>query len=350
MNDGVVKFRAMIVGERPEYGNKVAKALTDAPNVECTVFQNEDAFECLELIQHRRVDVVYIGPGLKNADFDDFYRWVKGVNLDENMAIVCHLPCSSAMSFNEISVILGSEVNDVMVGHLDDAEIVARITHALSKKRLEIGLLSQVEMLKVETATDDLTGLSNMKGFRQGYRSLFQKCIDKEVRGVAVYMLDLDHFKSVNDTYNHLVGSHTIKEIGGILGGLPSRSPYDVKARYGGDEFVLAIGVDSEEEAAKFSEMIVERIRKTTVFYDEYSLNVTASVGVCYCSNNFVGNEAELLKGADLMLYKSKESGRNQYHLLNATDPKVLVDAENDRRGKQIAGESESKLNDLTAA
>jgi diguanylate cyclase (GGDEF)-like protein len=345
-------INAVIVGKDSNCSERVAKILSDTKDLEFRVFQSSDAIESLKYIESNSPDLVYVGPGIENADMSDFYRWYRGIGNGENAALVCHLPLDSSdlsQAYDELDIIIGSDVGDVLVGEISDKEMYTRIKYALEKKKKHLSLVEEKNSLEIESVTDDLTGLRNMKGFRSDFRLLSNSLKTGSIGGVATFMMDLDHFKSVNDNYNHLVGSHIIKEVGKVIESLPTSGGLEVKARYGGDEFVIAIECSDVDEARKYGEILVERIRISTFFYEEHTLTVTASVGICFADSTFNGSEGDLLKGADLMLYESKEGGRNQASTLNISEISVLTKLEKERADRLLSGsETAEKIKALS--
>ena len=159
--------------------------------------------------------------------------------------------------------------------------------------------------------TDDLTGLPNMRSFNQRFMTAIRRCRDGKI-GLAVVMLDLDHFKSVNDTSNHLVGSYVLATAGKLMRNSGILAEVDVVARYGGDEFVMYIPTKDPHAAIKKAEAIRKVIEATTFSHDGVSIQLTSSIGVSWTAPGFDGRAEDLVKAADLMLYRSKEGGRNR--------------------------------------
>ena len=126
-------------------------------------------------------------------------------------------------------------------------------------------------------------------------------------------MMDLDFFKDVNDTNNHLVGSAVLKKVGYIINeGLRET---DVAARFGGDEFVICLPRTDLEMAGIVAERLRSGIEATTFSYKEHNVKVTASFGVnsMKCSSN--GSVEMVTERADHLLYKAKDAGRNRVFL-----------------------------------
>jgi diguanylate cyclase (GGDEF)-like protein len=190
-------------------------------------------------------------------------------------------------------------------------ELIARVFAVLRLKTMTDELRSANHRLQMLSLTDDLTGLANMRNFHQRFNGMLESCRDG-VFGLAVIMLDLDHFKSVNDTANHLVGSHVIREVGRLLNRREIVGREDVAARYGGDEFVIARAVSSRQEAEEVAEIIRKSVEATLFTKDGVEIRITSSIGVAIVEPGFLGKGEYLIKAADLMLYKSKELGRNR--------------------------------------
>ena len=156
---------------------------------------------------------------------------------------------------------------------------------------------------------DDLTGLFNM-------RCLYDK-LDHELERVhryggslSVSMMDLDHFKNVNDSNDHLFGSYVLAQVGKIL--CENMRKIDFAARYGGDEFLIVIAETDLMGSLAFAERIRSVIETTTFKNDEYSINLTSSLGLAVTSKGQKSIDARaLVKCADKALYQAKDSGRN---------------------------------------
>jgi diguanylate cyclase (GGDEF)-like protein len=128
---------------------------------------------------------------------------------------------------------------------------------------------------------------------------------------VAVLMLDLDHFKLVNDTRGHLVGDDVLKETADIRRGAVRSA--DFVARYGGEEFVIVLPETSLDGAVTFAERLRERI-SSTIFQGGIGVTLTLSVsiGVSLFPGPRITSVDDLLAAADTALYRAKEDGRNR--------------------------------------
>jgi diguanylate cyclase (GGDEF)-like protein len=178
------------------------------------------------------------------------------------------------------------------------------------------GISDRLQMMSYVThlATHDhLTGLAGRTLLRE--RLLQAVELAKENgRKVAVFVMDLDHFKRVNDSLGHQAGDQVIREAAQQLRGAVRAT--DTVGRMGGDEFVVVLqDIQSINDIDQFAQTIVHRMSKTMVV-NHYELNVTASVGVCIYPD-FASDADKLLECADAAMNASKESGRNQYQVFN---------------------------------
>ncbi len=171
--------------------------------------------------------------------------------------------------------------------------------------------ISRVESLTIEAKTDVLTGLYNRNAIEESIKTAFEK---KEACG-ALFIVDMDYFKSVNDTLGHPVGDRVLKETADIL-----RSAFrgrDVVARLGGDEFcVFAWNFTDEELVRNRAAELNELGRRRNCSEDGTKcVNTSFSIGVAICEKGWDGSYEELYGRADLALYEAKESGRNTNRL-----------------------------------
>jgi len=181
---------------------------------------------------------------------------------------------------------------------------------------------------------DDLTGLSNRTDFRERFEARLSAAIADQARKLALYWLDLDCFKEVNDTFGHLAGNALLATIAGRL--RDRFGDTGVVARLGGDEFAVVYWVADRDEAAAIGAAILAEVRMP-VEHDGQSLRSSASIGVAVAIED--GREADtLLKNADLALYRAKESGRGRLFFYEP-----VMDEKIERR-RLLAGELRGAL------
>jgi diguanylate cyclase len=166
---------------------------------------------------------------------------------------------------------------------------------------------SDLEIIRI-ASVDPLTGLWNRRTFDAAAETELQRAA-REKRPLSVLMIDIDHFKHVNDTYGHPVGDAVLQSFATVLE--DAVRPFDVSSRYGGEEFcVLLIGTGLEEGRG-----IAERIRRLAserrVFGGKDSVSYTVSVGVAQVPEHATTIDGAVA-AADHAMYRVKESGRNR--------------------------------------
>ena len=191
--------------------------------------------------------------------------------------------------------------------HMEDMLRIVAAQTALGLERHH--LFSGVEKIGL---TDELTGLSN--------RRMFNYLIEREInrsrryaRPLSLVMIDIDHFKSINDTWGHLVGDMVLRELGALM--RANFRNLDVPVRYGGEEFAAILPETSLEEAIQFSERFRMVVENASFMQGKNRIPVTISLGIASIGNSPVSEEMdaeELLHNADRALYQAKQNGRNR--------------------------------------
>lgn len=160
------------------------------------------------------------------------------------------------------------------------------------------------------SATDQLTGLKNRRYLDQTLAEEFARCC-RYGHTLAVLLMDIDHFKSFNDTYGHLIGDECLKDVAHcVRKGL--RWPSDRAARYGGEEFCVILPETDNEGALTVAERIRRNVESLNFTVNDKRVPVTISIGVAVLVPTTNLSVEYLLEAADHALYKSKETGRNR--------------------------------------
>ena len=164
------------------------------------------------------------------------------------------------------------------------------------------------ERLELLTTTDSLTGLLNRKGITEGF-STFLVRYRRHQRPFSVIMLDIDHFKAINDRHGHLAGDLVLKEVSRVL--LREMREVDLVGRYGGEEFLMLLDETEAETAFVVAERIRNSLAGAAVSHEGVLIRVTASFGVAEISSGSESME-ELMERADKAMYLAKQQGRNR--------------------------------------
>jgi len=174
--------------------------------------------------------------------------------------------------------------------------------------------------LEQQTLTDALTGIRNRKHFDKKYIAEVRRS-RREQTELAIVMLDIDHFKVINDTHGHVVGDEVIKFVATTLMQNLKRTTDDA-CRYGGEEFALILPNTDLQGATLVAEKLRETIHQQMIKLDKIEVNVTISAGVCSSIILPSEDENSLLESADKALYEAKRNGRNRVvsHSLKSRD------------------------------
>jgi diguanylate cyclase (GGDEF)-like protein len=177
--------------------------------------------------------------------------------------------------------------------------------------RAELTLAAKIagdaqEALKEQALKDGLTGLWN----RRAIAAMLENEVCRALRDrfpIALVMIDLDYFKSINDTYGHLTGDEVLREVAGRLIG--EMRPYDFAGRYGGEEFLVVMPSCSPHNGIRRAEDFRRAVAQRPVPTPAGPLDVTCSLGVALY--DYAMSPEDLIHRADEALYRAKRMGRN---------------------------------------
>ena len=173
---------------------------------------------------------------------------------------------------------------------------------------LSLANLRLREILRIESIRDPLTGLYNRRYMEETLHQVASRATRRNT-SVALIMLDIDHFKTFNDTYGHEAGDVVLEELGKLLREMFRGE--DVACRYGGEEFLLILPDISLENASQRAEQLLIQVRKLHVPYQNMHFRITMSIGVAMLPNH--GSHIQhVVSAADSALYQAKQEGRNQ--------------------------------------
>jgi diguanylate cyclase len=203
---------------------------------------------------------------------------------------------------------------------LADTRHICLVTSELSKQLErsagEIRTLSErLQRAQSEAVRDPLTGLYNRRGFERAVTEVGRGA--QGLAGAALLVIDIDHFKRINDAYGHLLGDKVLRAAAELLHA--QSTPEGIAARLGGEEFVLLLPETGLDAAAAVAEELregVAKLRLKRVGRDEYVGHVTVSIGVAHAQAD--QTLEKLVERADAALYGAKRAGRNRVHVAGA--------------------------------
>lgn len=190
-------------------------------------------------------------------------------------------------------------------------DLELKVDERTSELKTALQKLSRAhEMLKELTTIDAVCGIKNRQYFDESY-VLEWKRAARQRYPISLLLLDLDHFKLVNDTYGHLAGDECLHTIAhGIESQL--KRPADILARYGGEEFVVILPHTYNSNAHLLAEQIRAHIEELSIFTEGNEINITISIGVSTITPRQDNDGRELIAAADKALYEAKGEGRNK--------------------------------------
>ncbi len=275
-------------------------------NVFDDYFEANDGIVGIRMLleHHSRIDIVITDLEMPRIDGFRFLQ-LKA----ETHPAFTEIPVIMLTSRGEVERrITGLELgaSDYLVKPVDDAELLARVRVQLRIKQLQDELRSRNEELERISNTDSLTGLFNRRHFTHIFETEFQRS-SRHADDLSFVMIDIDHFKAVNDTHGHQVGDEVLRHVAAVLQrGLRSG---DVLARYGGEEFALLLPQTSPEGGFAAAERYRKLVQASPA---PHVGQLTVSMGISSSQLPGVTSVDELMRTADQALYKAKGLGRNR--------------------------------------
>lgn len=195
---------------------------------------------------------------------------------------------------------------------IEDLEAKAKEFLVATAMGIEIELQeanAEVEELEKDVIRDSLTQLKNRHAYDTEFEATFE-LHRRQDQSFGLLVIDIDHFKSMNDTHGHAAGDEVLKQVAATL--KDKCRIYDTVYRYGGEEFVAVIANCDSEIVDKAAERFRAAIEELTIPFEEKVLNVTISIGACWAQPGAFESTDELFKLGDANLYQAKKTGRNR--------------------------------------
>lgn len=198
--------------------------------------------------------------------------------------------------------------DDYVTKPFDQHELQVRLRAGIRILELQAELVAAHEALREQATRDSLTRLWNRPTVFEMLEKELSR-MEREDTGVGVIMMDIDHFKNVNDTYGHLVGDEVLRESARRLTSV-CRS-YDSVGRYGGEEFLIILPGCHDTCIASHAERLRLAISQQPMRIGDIELHISASFGATYALPAFQAPPEGLLRTADTALYQAKRAGRD---------------------------------------
>jgi two-component system cell cycle response regulator len=298
----------LVVDDRPTTAERLARTLAG----EQRVAVESDPSAVLFRLAEGTFDLAILS--LHGRDFDPL-RLCSQIRSLERTRNVPVLLIAEPDDTERVVRALDIGVNDYLLRPFDEGELLARVRTQIRRKRYTERLRDNVQLSIELAVTDPLTGLHNRRYLLMHLQTLLESG-SRRRGGVSLLLLDIDHFKLINDTHGHDAGDEVLRSFADRL--RTATRGIDLCCRYGGEEFVIVMPDAGPTIAGAVAERIRQRIAAEPFLVgDSASLEVTISVGIA-ASEGATETARALLKRADEALYRAKHDGRNRVVLAAA--------------------------------
>jgi len=264
------------------------------------IYAATDGETALEILEEEKIDLVLLDIMMPEIDGFEVCRRIRNNQRTKEIPVIFITALTDEESIEKAFDVGG---NDYITKPFKPKEILARV-------RMQLRLKHYQEELKRLASTDYLTGLYNRRYFFMIGNELLE-IAKRYHKNMSVIILDIDKFKSINDTYGHDIGDVALKELSKTIKNRTRES--DVVSRFGGEEFVILLPETSLEQAKKLAEDLRSSVEKIEInLPDNEKLKFTISIGVAEVKVESGENLEKAIKNADEALYIAKETGRNK--------------------------------------
>ncbi len=265
-----------------------------------TVLGAEDPIEGIRIATQDRPDLVILDMNLPRMDGLKVCRHLRECEETRDVPILFFTVAHNA---GHVARALEIGANDYIRKPVEPLELLARVRASLRTKRM-------VDLLRVQARIDALTGLQNRAAFDDGLLAALAAW-DRAAAPLSLLMLDVDHFKQINDALGHGIGDEVLRRLGEVIGS--TCRPYDAAARFGGDEFAVIFGQTDAEQGPSAARRLLDAIAEAEIPTASDQGPVTVSAGLVSVEDLPTGPKpSAVIKAADAALYEAKAQGRNR--------------------------------------
>ncbi len=298
-------MNALVIDDNREMRRKIATDLQQDPFFE-RVVEAANGVEGIKKLSETAPDLILCDIEMPYMD------GLKFLNIIRSKPETEHIPVLFLTGITDRAVKLkglAEGAHDFIQIPYDPQELFARARlHAIAKRREE-ELLRRNRELELLSNKDALTGAFNRRHLCHTLNVELARAARTDGT-ISILMVDIDHFKQVNDTFGHQAGDHVLQRISAEIAA--SLRDYDLFFRYGGEEFVVLVPDTSLAGAMKVARRLCHKVRNLKFSEPFADLRVTISVGVAEYPGNDISSAEELLACADKALYQAKLDGRDQ--------------------------------------
>ncbi len=303
MMEPVQGARILLIEDKEFERDKISSALSSDLNIVISV---DNGLKAMEIITSQEFDVIMVSLNLKN---EDGLRLCSHIRSNERTRSLPIVMIAGEEDMKRVAHGLEIGAHDYILRPLEKNELRARIRTQIRRKRFQDRLRSTYEISLSMALTDSLTGLYNRRYLEVHLKKLIENNA-KSNKALGVIMMDIDHFKEVNDTHGHNVGDEILKIFAERI--KDNLRSFDLVARLGGEEFVAILPDVLPERAYLVAERLRKSIADTPILCSakDGCLKITTSIGGAII-NNGGHSITDILERADKCLYEAKNAGRN---------------------------------------
>jgi diguanylate cyclase (GGDEF)-like protein len=318
--------RILVVDDDPETARLVRTWFAGQPY---HILEANDGQEGVERAAAEAPDLILLDLRMPKLDGLAAAKQLKTSPTTRNIPIIL-LTASKASSDKVEAFACGAD--DYVTKPFDLEEVDARIRAMLRKRDMYEGLESKIEDLQSTNTqleelliVDEKTGLYNFRQFQKKLKEEWLRA-ERYATPLSLAMLDLDDFKTVNDTYGHPSGDRALTEFATLVTG--GARGIDIAARYGGEEFAVILPHTDAEMATRVAERILHAVRAFRFLAPEHPMRITVSAGIAtFPSFRDVDSANGLVYAADRALYRAKRTGKDRVVVDDGTAPEGYVAA-----------------------
>lgn len=279
------------------------------------VIQAEDGKSAIKIAKSQPLDIILLDLVLPDINGNEVCRWLKLNQSTKGIPIIM-LTVKGSLTDKVKGLEAGAD--DYVTKPFDEIELNARIYACLRTKALQDelkqmnrqleDLLGKVEQLAI---TDPLTELFNRRRFETVLEKEFKRTV-RYKSPLACLMIDIDHFKKINDEYGHQAGDSVLQETAQII--KTTFREVDIAARWGGEEFVILLPQTNKEAALQSASRMLEAISNHK-FPSIPGKKITVSIGIASVPDPSIDTGESLINASDLVMYEAKKKGRNRIEI-----------------------------------
>lgn len=300
----------LIIDDSATVRTQIARELQNAALCQ-RILQAGDGIEAFKLLLETPVDLILCDLEMPRIDGSKLLGMIASKEQLRHIPVIM----LTGRDARELKVkLLGHGASDYVTKPFDAAELIARVKVQLKIKALQDELKKSNERLKQLSNTDPLTLIYNRRYMMSALEKELQRA-ERKGSHLSLVLIDIDHFKSVNDRYGHQGGDQVLVSLAALT--QSDLRSYDFAARYGGEEFILTLPETTHPDALTTAERLRAAIQEHTYTGPIKGLKTTASMGVATYPAEGISSVDSLIRAADEAMYRAKVAGRNRVFSMN---------------------------------